>query len=391
MKPHVRYGHTPHSSAGSGAAGRGHQYRRPGGGAGGGEDGTDGAMIEEYKLEEQLAPFYETASPSERNDRAASVRCFLPPASPASSVKPALRTISIMETLSELTNARDGGGAASNRRRPPGPEEAPTKGSKTGLANPSTVAAAANIQRRKKLADNNNGVASLLDIPQWYPPKRPARPETAATGSTSDRVWDVSRLGSKLGLNSSSNNRSKARSVQDILTSPTHMPTSSSTTTGVSSATSAHGYGSLERRRRRRPGTRAGFAMSARRGETDWEREEDEEEEDGVGGGGGGGETESVYPMQSVPALFQRGRKANDQEVERERARQNYKPPTEWFKKKRPQPPQPIKVGVSELNKERGQTPDWIHKIFHVARRGHLLKLVIKNKTKPTYIYFYIF
>jgi hypothetical protein len=29
-----------------------------------------------------------------------------------------------------------------------------------------------------------------------------------------------------------------------------------------------------------------------------------------------------------------------------------------------------------QLNKERGQTPDWIHKIFDVARRGHLLKLV---------------
>lgn len=367
MKPHVRYGHTPHSTAGGGAAGRGHQYRRPGGGAGGGEDGTDGTMIEEYKLEEQLAPFYETASSSERNERAGSVRCFLPPSSPASGVKPALRTISIMETLSELTNARDGG-AAANRRRPAGPEEVPVKGSKSGLAN---VVANANIQRRKKVADNNNGMASLLDIPQWYPPKRPARPE-AVTGSPSERVWDVSRLGSKLGLTSSANsNRNKARSVQDILTSPSHMPaTSSAGVSSISSATSAHGYGSLERRRRRRPGTRAGFAMSARRGETDWEREEDEEEEEG------GGEAETVYPMQSVPALFQRGRKANEQEVERERARQSYKPPTEWFKKKRPQPPQPIKVGGSELNKERGQTPDWIHKIFHVARRGHLLKLV---------------
>ena len=369
MKPHVRYGHTPHSTAGGGAAGRGHQqYRRPGGGGpGGGDDGgVDGTMIEEYKLEEQLAPFYETAASSERNERAASVRCFLPPASPG--VKPAVRTISIMETLSELTNARDGASSsAANRRRPPPPEEATPKsaGSKAALPNP---AASSIIQRRKKMVgDNNNGMASLLDIPQWYPPKRPARPEAAG----SDRVWDVSRLGSKLGL-TSSGNRNKARSVQDILsTPPAHIPP-------VSSATSAHGYGSLERRRRRRPGTRAGFAMSARRGETDWEREEDEEEENARG------EAEPVYPMQSVPALFQRGRKPNNNnnnetEVERERARQSYKPPTEWFKKKRAQPPQPIKVaggGGSELNKERGQTPDWIHKIFHVARRGHLLKLV---------------
>lgn len=50
------------------------------------------AMIEEYKLEEQL--FYEGSSD------AATPRRFLA----ASATKPTLRTVSIMETLSELTN-----------------------------------------------------------------------------------------------------------------------------------------------------------------------------------------------------------------------------------------------------------------------------------------------
>lgn len=364
-------------------------------------------MIEEYKLEEQLAPFYETASASASS---ASVRCFLPPSSSAapssssSGVKPALRTVSIMETLSELTNAREGA-APANRRRPVGPEEpAPVKASKAGLA--AATAAAAAIQRRKKIGDNSHGgmaamASNFLDIPQWYPAKRNApsmRPVESVASASSERVWDVSRFGgsTKLGMTSATsanhqntnnnNNNNKARSVQDILTSPAnHIPSSMA----VSSNT--HGYGSLERRRRRRPGTRAGFAMSARRGETDWEREEDEEEEDAdhIGLHSSASATvrtlrqsESIYPMQSVPAssssVFQhqqqRNRKANSvQESDRNPA--NYKSPAEWFKKKRPQPPQSVKS--VEVNKvERGQTPDWIHKIFHVARRGHLMKLV---------------
>ena len=91
MKSHVRYG--THCGGGGGGGGRG--------GGGAPEKGIAGinggstqqeAMIEEYKLEEQL--FYETSS-----DPATSRR-FLA----ASATKPTLRTVSIMETLSELTN-----------------------------------------------------------------------------------------------------------------------------------------------------------------------------------------------------------------------------------------------------------------------------------------------
>ncbi|XP_057375372.1 uncharacterized protein LOC130696297 [Daphnia carinata] len=458
MKPHVRYGHTPHSTASGGggagsssvAAGRSHQlYRRPGGG-----DDDDSSMIEEYKLEEQLAPFYETTSSSlsERNERTSSssaqqqsARCFLPSASQSPGVKPALRTISIMETLSELTNsqsARASGadGATSRIRRPP--EETSSSSSSGGTQSKPHPAAShtaqqIGIQRRMKKGDNNNGnsmtaMASLLDIPQWYPTTKgrvaSGRTDVMGPSVSSERVWDVSHFAigrPSTNKHQGNNNnltahRNKARSVQDMLL--LHSPsksiqshknnvTSSSSGVVVSSATSAHGYGSLERRRRRRPGTRAGTAgfgvgVSARRGETDWEREADEEDDDEenvrVYGAGlcvvdGRHDTEPMYPMQSAVPLFRQqpsknhGRNNKNDPVA-EVTRHNYKPPAEWFKEKRPSPShgqqtnRMLKVGGGTsapeqqqqqmlLNKERGQTPDWIHKIFDVARRGHLLKL----------------
>lgn len=400
MKPHVRYGHTPHSTAGGGAGGgRGlyQQFRRPGGsgggdggGGGGGEDGVDGGtMIEEYKLEEQLAPFY-----GETGSRA----CFLPGASSSASsssngVKPPLRTVSIMETLSELTNnARvDAGGGMSRR------SDAKSTSSVSKVTLP--------VVRRKKasapaaVVPNDSDVTSLLHIPQWYP-KRPSATTVARSehslplSTTSPRVWDVSRLSSKLGMsNNNNNNNNKDRSVEHILTSP--MSSSNHLQSTVSpSSTSAHGYGSLERRRRRRPGMRAG--MSARRGETDWEREEDEEEEDGGRNASIGAATTQHYPVPGTLFQQHRSRKlpASSVEVdpvgerERERARPSYKPPTEWFKKKRPQPQAMVAtatIGKSVDLKERGQTPDWIRKIFHVARRGNLLKLV-SNFTSSSFL-----
>ncbi|KAI9554411.1 hypothetical protein GHT06_019683 [Daphnia sinensis] len=462
MKPHVRYGHTPHSTAGGGgggagssvAAGRSHQlYRRPGGG-----DDDDSSMIEEYKLEEQLAPFYETTSLSERNERTSSsaqqqsARCFLPSAS-QSPGKPALRTISIMETLSELTSSQsarasgaDGGSSAtatSRMRRPP--EETSSSSSSGGAQSkphPGTSHATAQqigIQRRMKKGDNNNGnpmvaMASLLDIPQWYPTTKgkvaSVRPDAGGPSVGSERVWDVSHFAigrpstNKHQGNNNNNltaHRNKARSVQDMLLlhSPSksiqsHKNNVTSSTSGVvaSSATSAHGYGSLERRRRRRPGTRAGTAgfgvgVSARRGETDWEREADEEDDDEenvrVYGAGLGldvrHDAEPMYPMQSAVPLFRPSKNRNNKNdpVAAEVTRHNYKPPGEWFKEKRPSHAQQtnrmLKVGNTPeqqqmlLNKERGQTPDWIHKIFDVARRGHLLKLQrVMTGMEPTLV-----
>lgn len=386
MKPqHVRYGHTPHSTPAAGGRGLYQQFRRPSGG-GGGDDGVDGsAMIEEYKLEEQLAPFYgETASSSNRG-------CYLPGSTTNSSsvsssttgVKPALRTVSIMETLSELTNnARTDGPVG---RRPPPPDI-----KSSGEQN--LMKTSVPVVKRKKTpqATIESNMASLLDIPQLYP-KRPERPAVTSSTVNPHRVWDVSRLvGSKLNNNMSST-VGKGRSVEHILTSPNsrnHPFQEPALSPG-----SAHGYGSLERRRRRRPGNRAG--LSTRRGETDWEREEDEEDDDERR------MAEAAVQHLTVPgALFQQPRSRKplsssstsvDPTGERERSRQSYKPPTEWFKKKRPQPSQlhhPAMAGnnnntnshnnnkTSKDIKERGQTPDWIHKIFHVARRGNLLKLV---------------
>lgn len=402
MKPHVRYGHTPHSTAGGGRGGGGGgglypppQYRRPAG-----EDGVDGgAMIEEYKLEEQLAPFYGEAA------SAPSPRCYLPPGpsgtASANGVKPTLRTVSIMETLSELTNsARVEGSTASAGRRPD------VKGPGTVPASKSTVPQ--HIVKRKKVApvpnNGGSGVASLLDIPQWYP-KRPSRPEQSSVPATSPRVWDVSRLSSKLGVSPGSKSGPIGRSVEHILSSSSIQP--------VPSSTSAHGYGSLERKRRRRPGAR-GAGLSARRGETDWEREEDEEDEmmeRNVPVESPAHHYHSVGALVLPGTLFPRGR--NKQQVDpgerdRERERQSYKPPTEWFKKKRP-PPQPSSnnnnniilnnktsgdVGKKE-QQPRGQTPDWIHKIFHVARRGNLLKLVFnllrRTSLSPPFLFKGIF
>lgn len=48
--------------------------------------------------------------------------------------------------------------------------------------------------------------------------------------------------------------------------------------------------------------------------------------------------------------------------------------PTDWFRKKRSLPPTNHNTALA--NPERGQTPDWIHQIFHVARKGNLLNLV---------------
>uniref|UniRef100_A0A0N8DY86 Synphilin-1 n=1 Tax=Daphnia magna TaxID=35525 RepID=A0A0N8DY86_9CRUS len=471
MKPHVRYGHTPHSTAGGGggagssvAAGRSHQlYRRPGGG-----DDDDSSMIEEYKLEEQLAPFYETTSSSlsERNERTSSsaqqqsARCFLPSAS-QSPGKPALRTISIMETLSELTSSQsarasgaDAGSsttATSRIRRPPEETSSSSSSGGTqskphpGTSHASVTAQQIGIQRRMKKGDNNNGnpmvaMASLLDIPQWYPTTKgrvaSGRTDAGGPSVSSERVWDVSHFAigrPSTNKHQGNNNnltahRNKARSVQDMLL--LHSPsksiqshknnvTSSASGVVVSSATSAHGYGSLERRRRRRPGARAGTAgfgvgVSARRGETDWEREADEEDDDEehvrVYGGGlgvdGRHDTEPMYPMQSAVPLFRQqpsknhGRNNKNNPVA-EVTRHNYKPPAEWFKEKRPSPAQQtnrvLKVGGGStsapeqqqmlLNKERGQTPDWIHKIFDVARRGHLLKLQrVMTGMEPTLV-----
>ncbi len=387
MKPqHVRYGHTPHSTPAAGGRGLYQQFRRPSGG-GGGEDGVDGsAMIEEYKLEEQLAPFYgETASSSNRG-------CYLPGSTTNSSsvsssttgVKPALRTVSIMETLSELTNNARAEGPVG--RRPP-PPDIKSSGEQNVMKTSVPV-----VKRKKTPQAIESNMASLLDIPQLYP-KRPERPMNTAVSSTvvanPHRVWDVSRLvGSK--LNNMPNTVGKGRSVEHILTSPNsrnHPFGEPAVSPG-----SAHGYGSLERRRRRRPGNRAG--LSTRRGETDWEREEDEEDDDERR------MAEAAVQHLTVPgALFQQPRSRKplsssstsvDPTGERERSRQSYKPPTEWFKKKRPQHQlhHPAMAGnnnnanshnnnkTSSDIKERGQTPDWIHKIFHVARRGNLLKLV---------------
>ena len=49
--------------------------------------------------------------------------------------------------------------------------------------------------------------------------------------------------------------------------------------------------------------------------------------------------------------------------------------PADWFQKKRPFAA--ANHSAAAANSERGQTPDWIHQIFHVARRGNLLNLVI--------------
>ena len=395
MKPHARYGHTPHHSTAGGGAGRGGlqqqqqlytaaYHRRP---PGGGQDGVDGgAVIEEYKLEEQLAPFYAEAASDRGYGGYAGGPVSAGTSSSANGVKPALRTVSIMETLSQLTN----GGPAAGRR----PSEVPK---------PSTIATAAatkasvpQVVKRKKIpvSSNDSGVTSLLDIPQWYP-KRPSRPEQ--TSATSPRVWDVSRLSSKLGISPGNKSGGGAstigRSVEHILASSPHSGGPS-----APSSTTVHGYGSLERRRRRRPGAR-GAGLSARRGETDWEREEDEED-DRVNERDASIEAAAHYyhPVGAmvVPgASFQRGGGGGGgprkppvdpgDERDRERARQSYKPPSEWFRKKRTQQPlQQQKAGsisvvrgaADVMTEPRGQTPDWIHRIFHVARRGNLLKLV---------------
>lgn len=360
MKPHVRYGHTPHLSmagggAGPGGGGRALPFHRRAA-----EDGpVDSAMIEEYKLEEQLAPFYETSS-----ERAASVRCFpaqsgAPPSS-APGNKPTLRTVSIMETLSELTGSAGGG----VRRRPA--EMSDARDGPPASASPAKSAAGP-ARRKKTVQQQQPDMAELLDLSQWYPavPKPPV---------TTDRVWDVSRINAKLNLSAPSAaapRLNKGRSVQDVLSAGMAM-TSSNT----------QGYGSLERRRRRRPGARAAFAHSARRGETDWEREEDEDEEDLHR------LNETIHcPIgsSSVSSVLQRGGHRKTVTAPEPVARQSYRPPTEWFKKKRSVPPATLPkpsavvpgIGKPDSHaRERGQTPDWIHKIFHVARRGNLVKLV---------------
>ena len=158
-------------------------------------------------------------------------------------------------------------------------------------------------------------------------------------GATDQRVWDVSRLG---GCKLAPSGR-KNRSVEDILSGPS-----------MESATSAHGYGSLERRRRRRPGSRAALTTSsARRVETDWEREEDDDDDVSA----------AVVDHDRRPAARKKEANAVD--------RSNNKLPAEWFEKKRAN-----HQATNHATPERGHTPDWIHKIFHVARKGNLLNLV---------------
>ena len=398
----------------------------------------DDDMIEEYKLEDQhhlvnsLGPFYEasgdrrsTASSAQQSTSSAAFRCFLSSASSTSSSnsasgKPALRTVSIMETLSELTAGNGSAPSAAGRLSTSARSRAPVTGPAPLNQSDAVVhQSGATVQRRKKTlppVQPHASVSALLTDAQWNAygkmqgsgQPHGSRSAIADVSTASvvkrsslgeqshrDRVWDVSRLGSKLAQTGR-----KGRSVDDILATQMSAAAVAAAvksrererereSSHLASTTSAHGYGSLERRRRRRPGTRAAFAMSARRGETDWEREEDEEDESLV----------MISPpllrsvvhppakkdhgLSNISALASMASPHGQRERREAAARhqQAYKPPTEWFKKKRTQQPQQqqqvaLHKTAHPPAQERGQTPDWIHKILHVARRGNLLKLV---------------
>lgn len=356
-----------------------------------------------------------------------------------------------METLSELTAA----GRTSQSQVPTEQQQHLSKNS-SASALKNSFPVGTSIVRRKKASstnvasaslvdDHTTTMSSLLDLQQWYPKR-----SVPSLQQQQQRVWDVSRLGSKQEMNSHSaaTISRKGRSVEDILVSGN----SSEAVTSVNGTTTAHGYGSLERRRRRRPGARSGMAVSSsRRVQTDWEQEEDEEDEQSNNRlvisspvGRRMVESNDHYPV--VPPLFPlRSRKTTPSasaasiahvespsaaavaERERERARQSYKPPSEWFTKKKRSPPRvddvtvastmiqahrprpllaggaiktlrpsnrPYRSSSSGANQERGQTPDWIHQIFQVARRGDLLKLVrpislIFNILRFYYYYYY--
>ena len=384
-------------------------------------------MIEEYKLEDQhlsntLDPYYETSATAAAARLAAAAgggggssssapfRCFLSSSSASStSSKPALRTVSIMETLSELTGAS---------------AAAPTAGSVTQGAMPTTPASVNRMSRLRVAAttlhatpphdapakssgaktafssssnnNNNNNVAharrkkttsldgnSLLDMPgQWYPAKKGHETLSShlSTPNIDQRAWDVSR--SKLALAAAAAAARRGRSsVEDILSSPSAAAVTTAAALKSSSplTTSVQGYGSLERRRRRRPGMRTALT-SARRGETDWEREEDEEEDDeeefAIRAAVVQRSAKKDTPMSnakfnatSVAAAAVAHQAVAGADKMRMRGSVCGKvaggSTVEWFKKKR-----------AVQGKERGQTPDWIHAIFHVARKGNVSKLV---------------
>jgi hypothetical protein len=456
MKSRVRYGtQTTASSVGA--------YSSASSGAGrrmvaADSQNDDDDMIEEYKLEDQhhlvnsLGPFYEasggsanpslvadrrsTASSAQQSTSSAAFRCFLSSASSTSSSnsgsgKPALRTVSIMETLSELTAGNGSAPSAAGRLSTSARSRAPVTGPAPLNQSDAIVhQTGATVQRRKKTlppVQPHASVSALLTDAQWNaygklqgPPVQPHGSRSAIVDVSTasvvkrsslgeqvhrDRVWDVSRLGSKLAQTGR-----KGRSVDDILATQMSAAAVAAAvksrererereSSHLASTTSAHGYGSLERRRRRRPGTRAAFAMSARRGETDWEREEDEEDESLV----------MISPpllrsvvhppakkdhglskISSVSALTSMASPHGQRERREAAARhqQAYKPPTEWFKKKRTQQQPQQQVALHKTAhppvQERGQTPDWIHKILHVARRGNLLKLVSPDPKHET-------
>ena len=455
MKPHVRYGQTAHSMAHTSTPPSSMSLPvssvRGGGVSGSNHHQQHATMIEEYKLEEQLAPFYEsTASLSARcYGSSSSSSSAVNTASTSGGVKPALRTVSIMETLSELTAA---GRTSQSQVQTEQEQQHPIKNSSASSALKNSFPIGTSIVRRKKASSSSTNVASasisddhttamssFLDLQQWYP-KRPV-PSLQQQQQQQQRVWDVSRLSSKQGVGHSTAAATigrKGRSVEDILVSAAN--SSGAAVTTVNGTTTAHGYGSLERRRRRRPGARSGMAAvsSSRRVQTDWEQEEDEEDDESANRlaisspvGRRMVESNDHYPV--VPPLFQlKSRKTTPASVsnviahvesssaasaaaerERERARQSYKPPSEWFTKKKRSPPRvedvtvtgatlhahrprprpllaggaiktlrpsnnrPYRSSSSGANQERGQTPDWIHQIFQVARRGDLLKLVL--------------
>lgn len=334
MKPHVssRYGQTAHQMATTTTT-----PTTPSNRTGGIHHDT--SMIEEYKLEEQLAPFYESNTSA---TSALSARCY----APASSTS-ALRTVSIMETLNQLTAGRE-------QQQQPGGKNA----------------AMAMVRRKKATsssADDPHNFSSLDHQQQqqhWqsYPKVQSQR----------ERVWDVSR---HIG------GQRKGGPQEDIL-----VPTASAS---GANGSAGHGYGSLERRRRRRPGARSGMPVSSsRRVQTDWEHEEEDEDERRPTAVSTRRMVESNDHYPIVPPLFQLKNKSpptpqtSVAERERERARQSYKPPSEWFTSKTSSDVNKVNkkkqsaTSSSSLN-ERGQTPDWIHQIFQVARRGDLLKLVI--------------